>query len=114
MSTDGGPTTSGEQTRLIGQLQNLLEKQLQLARQGDATSERFGALMGKAGSLLEEMARTGIADLADVQRHREELRRRYESVCLIVAAQKAHVSRELRQIRRGRNILGTYRRNIRP
>ena len=112
MTADDVDITSVEQVSLLDELQNLLDKQLHLARQGDSTNEQFSALADKAGTLVEEIEQTGILDLAELQYRREALRKRYENLCLIVATQKNHSSSELNQIRRGRKILGTYRSNI--
>jgi hypothetical protein len=112
MNNDNVELTFDKELRLLDELQSLLAKQLQLARQGDSTNERFGVLIDKAGSLLEEIEQTGILDSAELQYRREALQKRYENLCLIVATQKNHRSRELNQIRRGRKILGTYRSNI--
>ena len=112
MNNDNVELTFDKQVRLLDKLQSVLAKQLQLARQGDSTNERFGVLTGKAGSLVKEIERTGILDLDKLQYRREELRKRYENLCLIVAAQKTNVSRELSRIRRGKKIIETYHSNL--
>jgi hypothetical protein len=110
--TDDVESTFDKQAHLLDELQDLLEKLLHMARRGDSTSEQFGVLTSKAGSLMEEIERTGILDLTELQYLREELRKRYENLCLIIATQKANMCRELNQARRCRKILGTYRSNI--
>ena len=112
MNTDNMKPTVSQQEYLLDELQSLLAKQLQLARQGNSTNEQFGVLAGKASSLVKEIERTGILDRAEFQYRRENLRKRYENLCLIVAAEKANVGRDISQIQKGRRILGTYRNNI--
>ena len=112
ISTNDVETVSDERLHLLNELQNLLERLLQLARQGDSTSKQFNVLTDKAGSLVDEIVRTGIPDVPELRYRRQELRRQYESLCLIVAAQKTNASGELSRIHRSRRILETYRRNL--
>jgi hypothetical protein len=111
-NTDNVEPTFDKQVRLLDELQNMLAMQLHLARQGDSANKQFGDLIGKTGSLMDEIVRTGILDVPELRYRRQELRRQYESLCLIVAAQKTNAARELSRIHRGRKILETYRSNI--
>jgi len=106
-------TASDERMRLLNELHNLLEKLLQLAQQGNSTNEKFGVLTSKASSLVKEIERTGILDRDELQHRREKLRKRYENLCLIIAAEKANACRELSQVRRGKKVVETYRGNKR-
>lgn len=112
MNADDPEITSNEQVHLLDELQIVLDKQLQLAHRGDSTNEQFEALTDKAGFLVEEIKKTGILDLTELQYCHEELRKRYGKLCLIIATQKASMCRELNRARRCRKILGTYRSNI--
>ena len=111
-STNNIETTSVEGLRLMYDLQDLLEQLLRLARQGDSTNEQFGSMTNQAGSLVDKVTRIGILDVPELRYRREQIRKQYEDLCLIVAAQKANASREINQIQRGRKTLETYRRNI--
>lgn len=104
--------TFPQQEHLLDELQNLLSKQLQLARQGDSTNKQFGILMSKASTLVKEIEQTGILDRSEYQYQREKLRKRYENLCLIIAAEKSNVCRDISQIHKGRKILETYHNNI--
>ena len=113
MNPDDVDITSDERVRLLDELQDLLAKLLQLARHGDSANEAFGVLAGKAGSLVDDMRRTGLLDLDKLRYRREELRKLYEKLCLIVAAQRVHTHKELSRICKGRKTIETYRSSIR-
>ena len=105
-------TVSVEGLRLLNNLQDLLERLLQLAHQSDSANKQFSTLTDQAGSLVNKITQVGILDVPEYRSRREQVRKQYEDLCLIVAAQKANTSREINQIQRGRKILKTYRRNI--
>ncbi|MBN2312936.1 MAG: hypothetical protein JXM79_03335 [Sedimentisphaerales bacterium] len=111
-STNNIETATVEGLRLMYDLQDLLEQLLRLARQGDSTNEQFGSLTNKAGSLVDKVKRIGILDVPELRYRHEQIRKQYEGLCLIVAAQKANTSREINQIKRGRKTLETYRKNM--
>lgn len=111
-STSNLETVSAEGLRLMYDLQDLLERLLRLARQGDSSNIQFGTLTNRAGSLVDKVTRIGILDVPELQYRREQIRKQYDDLCLIVAAQKANTSRELSQIRTGRKIVATYRGNM--
>ncbi len=112
MDIDGPEIIPGEQIRLLDHLENLLKKQLELAHQGDSASEQFNVLATKAGSLVGKMRLFGVVDSGELQYRREKLRKLYENLCLVVAAERADVGDELSRIRRGRKVIGTYRGTV--
>jgi exosome complex RNA-binding protein Rrp4 len=112
MSTDSVEIIADEQVHLLDELQSLLEKQLELAHQGNPASEQMYVLSRRTDSLVEKIAQTGILDSVELQCRSEKLQKLYEGLCLVIAAQKANVCEELSQIRRGRKTIGTYRNNI--
>jgi hypothetical protein len=97
---------------ILDELQGMLDQQLELAHQGNPSGEQMDDLCSRTDLLVERIVQAGILDLPELQCEREELRKRYECLCLIIAAQKDNVSKELNQIRKGRKTLGTYHRNI--
>ncbi len=111
MNTDDVEFTFDHQVRLLDELHSVLTNQLQLARQGNSTNKQFGVLTSKASALVKEIERTGILDRNELRYRRETLRKRYENLCLIVAAQKANVCRELSRIRKGKKTISVYRTN---
>ncbi|UCC98610.1 MAG: hypothetical protein JSW66_01695 [Phycisphaerales bacterium] len=108
----GVETTVNEATGLLDELEGLLKRQIELAHQGDAAGEQFDVLTARAGSLVETVSQLGPSGSGQFQHRLEKLRKLYETLSLVVAAEKADVSEELGRIRRGRKIIGTYRRNI--
>jgi len=112
MDVDGAQIIPDEQMRLLDQLEGLLKKQLELAHQGDSTSEQFSVLTTEADSLVAKARSLGVVDSGAFRCRCEQLRELYEKLCLVVAAERAEVCEGLGRIRRGRKIIGTYRRTI--
>lgn len=112
MSADNVETASYERISLLNELQNLLEKLLQLARQGDSTNEHFDAVIAKADSLVGKINQFGPIGSGEIQHRFERLRQLYETLSLVISVQKADVSEELNRIRRGKKIIAVYHKNV--
>jgi len=97
---------------MLDELQNLLEMQLKLVHEGNSAGKQMDDLCSRTDLLVEKIVQAGILNLAELQREREELRKRYQSLCLGIATQKDNVSKKLNRIRKGRKVLGTYHGNI--
>ncbi len=95
---------------LLDKLQNVLQKQIKLARQGNIGDVE--ALVEQAGSLIERITDLGVLEISEFKNYREKLQRLYKQLCLALAAQKAEVEEELSQIRKGKKTIGVYRDNI--
>jgi hypothetical protein len=103
MSTD-------KQTHLLDDLQSLLEKQMELAQQGDISGVD---MLGKqANSLVEGIAQTGILELREFKERREQLQKLYGGLLLALTAQRAEAADELSRVRKGKKTIKTYRNNI--
>ncbi len=111
MNIDGGQTVPDERVRLLDELENLLKKQLELAHQADAASEKFDALTSRADVLVRRIKSLGAQDWGELRARYDQLQRLYKALCLVVAAEKADVSDELARIRKGRKTIGIYRMN---
>jgi translation initiation factor IF-2 len=101
------------QIHLLDELQTLLEKQIELARQGNITEVEI--LSEQAGSLVEEITQTGILDPAGPVfngQQQEQLRKVYKDLCLAITDQKMEVSKELSRVRKGKKTIQTYRSHI--
>ncbi|MBA7696280.1 hypothetical protein ES703_104923 [subsurface metagenome] len=103
MSTD-------KQIHLLDDLQSLLEKQIELVQQGNISGVEI--LSKQAGSLVVEIAQTGILELREFKNRREQLRKSYKDLCLTLAVQQAEAAKELRRVRKGRKTIEAYRGNI--
>jgi len=113
MSTNNSEVIGNNQIHLLDELQTLLEKQVEMARQGNIKDVEV--LSKQAGSLVEKIAQTGILDPADPafnQVRRGQLQKLYEDLCLAVTAQKAGVGEELSRVRKGKKTIQTYRSHI--
>ena len=108
----GAGTMANEHVRLLDELEGLLSRQIELAHQGDSAGEQFNVLTARAGSLVGKITQLGPPGSGEYQHRFERLRELYETLSLVLAAEKADVSEELSRIRKGRKIIGTYRRTI--
>ena len=95
---------------LLDDLQSLLEKQIELVKQGNISE--MEPLRKRADSLINKIAKEGSLELAEFENRREKLQKSYEELCLALTAQKADVSEKLKRVRKGRKTVETYRRNI--
>ena len=103
MSTD-------KQIHLLDDLQSLLEKQIELAQQGNISGVEI--LSKQASSLVVEIAQTGILELREFKKRRERLQKLYDSLLLAITAQGAETTEELSRVRKGKKTIETYRNNI--
>ena len=97
---------------MLDELQSLLEKQLELAHQGNSAGEQIEVLGKKADCLVEEITQAGILERAEFEIQKKKLKKTYEDLHLAITAQKADTSEKLIQVRRGKKIVETYRNNI--
>lgn len=107
MSTDSAEIIPDGQIHLLNELQGLLEKQRELARQGNINE--IEVLSKQASSLVSKIARSGVLESSEFNNRREQLQKLYDGLCLAITAQKANVSKKLSQVRKGRKMLGAYR-----
>jgi hypothetical protein len=101
-----------EKAYLLDELQNLLEKQIELAQQGNSNNRHFEPLSKQAGLLVEKITKERILELPEFENRREHLQKLYQHLCLVVTAQKAKTDEELSRIRKGKKTIKTYRSNI--
>ena len=104
--------SSNEQIRILDELQGLLDRQVELARQGDSAGEQIERLGRQADCLAENISRGGVLERTEFESRRKRLRKSYENLCLALTAQRADVAEKLGQVRRGRKIVETYRNHI--
>lgn len=97
---------------MLDELQGLLKKQLELVHQGNSAGERIEVLGKQADCLVEKITQAGILEQPEFKSQKKKLKKSYEDLHLAITAQKADTSEKLIQVRRGRNIVETYRNNI--
>ena len=104
--------SNDEQVRVLDELQGLLDRQVELARQGDSASGQIERLGVQADCLVQKISHGKVLERTEYESRRKELRKSYENLCLALTAQKADVAERLGQVRRGKRIVGTYRDHI--
>ena len=105
MSTDN-------QTSMLDELENLLQQQLELAHQGNSAGKQIEVLGRRADCLVEKITQADILESPEFESRRNKLKKSYENLCLAITAQKAETSEKLIQVRKGRNLVETYRSNF--
>ena len=110
MNTHNANTVPEKQTYLLDDLQNLLEKQLEMAQQGNIRDVE--ALSKQSDSLVRKIAQSVLLELAEYKDRLEQLKKLYENLCLAITAQKANVSEELSRVRKGKKTVTAYRNSI--
>ncbi len=93
---------------LLDRLQELLERQLALVRQGhlDAALE----LCEQTEQYVRQIAETRAAQTWYATERGERVKRLYEDLCLALMAQRTEVSAALNALRQGRQLLTAYSR----
>ena len=101
------------QIHLLDELQSLLEKQIKLARQGNAAGRRIEVLSKQTDSLTGKIVQSGILESTEFENRLRDLKKLYDTLRLAITAQKADVSEKLSQVRKGKKTVQTYRSHIR-
>jgi len=109
MRADNGDIPPDQQV-LLHDLQILLEKQIELANQGNIKDVEV--IAGQVGSLVGRITGRGILEKPEFQNQRRQLQKLYEDLCLAITSQKAETGEKLSQVRKGRKMLGAYRSNF--
>jgi hypothetical protein len=103
MNTDG-------ESRLLAELEGLLEKQISLARRGS-----FGGLEKLAGQCEPVVVKIKASGLLEKPQHKQELERLakfYRDIQLLLSAQKDDAAEQLKSIRKSRKMLAIYHGSI--
>ena len=110
MSINSVEIIPDEQKQLLDELQILLEKQIEFARQSNINE--IEVLSKQAGSLVGKIARPGVFESSEFISQREQLRKLYQDLCLALTAQQAETTKELSRVRKGKKTIAAYRDNI--
>ena len=97
---------TNEQTQLLDDLKSLLERQVELARQGNIAGVEV--LAGQAGLIVEDIRQTEIPP-SEIENRLGQLRKLYEDLSLAIMDQKTDVSEKLNRVRKGMKTIETYR-----
>jgi len=100
-----------EQRQLLSSLQHLLEKQIELAHQGDISTVEM--VSKQASDLAKKIAQTEILEQAAFKEQRERLQSLYADLCLVLTTEKADVADRLNHIHKGKKAIAAYHNNIR-
>jgi hypothetical protein len=111
MRTNNNDIPAGEQAFLLRELQNLLEKQIELADQGSIKD--IEAMASQCEPLVAKIIAAGLLEKPKFKSRCSQLKRLYQDLCLRLSAQKDDAATKLTRIRRGRKTLLAYRNNIR-
>ena len=98
-----------KQMRLLDNLQNLLEKQIEVARKSNL--RRVEELAEQADSIVEKIAKTRTFDQPELESRRKHIVKLYKKVQLILAAGKDSVGSQLRRVSNVRKTLHAYSNN---
>ena len=95
----------------MDKLQLLLERQVDLARQGNLTA--VSALTEQLDAVVAQIGRLGVAETKEFEQRRRTIERLYDRLSLVLTTACSDIDNEVKRIRMGRKVLGTYRRNLR-
>lgn len=99
-----------KQINFLDELQGLLEKQIEMTRQGSIIDiERLGL---QASSLVEKIAQAGILEQEEFEYRRERLQKLYRELHLALTANKSDTAEKIDRIRKGKKLLAVYSRSL--
>ena len=100
----------GDAKCLLDELQALLERQVRAARQANLTT--MAVLMEEADTVVAKVVRLGVNGTPEFEQRRSALERLFDTLSLVLTTARSDVNDEIKRMRRGRRVLGTYRRNL--
>ena len=100
---------ANESAQLFKDIENLLEKQIELARRGS-----YGKLLRMAGqceTLVARTAETGLREKPEYKEAIDRLAGLYNELQLLLSTQQNAAAEQIRAIRKGEKTLAAYRSN---
>lgn len=97
-------------TSMLDELETMLEKQTDLARQGDFNS--LEDIAAQTNQFVEKIVNMQILQSDEFKNRRLHLQKLYEDLHRTIAARKADVAEDLHHVYRGRKTIGVYRNSI--
>jgi len=98
------------ETGLVGELEKLLARQLELARRGSFAG--LEPLAGKGEELAAKITAAGLLEKPENKAGKERLEKLYRDLQLLLSTQKADESERLKSIRNGKKTLAVYRGSV--
>jgi len=97
---------SNKQVDLLDNLQNLLQKQIEMVRSSDLRAVE--TIAQQAESIVDEMIKTEELRLPEFSERRKQITELYEQLELMLSAAKDSTGKQLRQINDGLRTLHAY------
>lgn len=94
----------------LDELQNLLEKQISFAKQGNLNKVEL--LNEQAESLAGQISQSGIFEPAEFKTRHKHIRKLYQDLYLALKTQQTEAAEELKRVRKGKKTIAAYRGNI--
>ena len=98
-----------ESAQLLKEIENLLEKQIELARRGS-----YGKLLRLAGqceALVAKTTEAGLREKPEYKNAHDRLARLYNDLQLLLLTQQNAAAEQIKLIRKGEKTLAAYRSN---
>ncbi len=95
---------------ILDNLQNLLEKQLDFAREGGF--REVAMLAEQVDSVIGKISQAGVFEKPEFKARQEKMRALYRELELAITVEKAEVSGQLDHIRKGRRVMEVYKHNL--
>jgi hypothetical protein len=95
---------------LVDELQQLLERQLDLARAGSlAGLQQLGE---RVDAVVSRITEAGMMDSPPLRSRMPALEGLYRELCTVLVAQQQETSNTLRAVRQGKRLLRTYEKHV--
>ena len=99
-----------DEIQLLGQLGNLLERQIELARHGDFAG--LEQLAGQCEPLVVRITAAGLLENPAYKAERERLVKFYRDIQMAISMQKDVTGEQLKSMRKHKKTLAIYRGNV--
>jgi hypothetical protein len=105
-------TIPDEKHYLLDELQSLLEEQIRLTHRGNLPNKHFELLSRKTVLIVEKITQAKILQRPEFENRRKHLQKLYQQLSLIIAAQKADITKRINRVRKVKKTMGVYRNDI--
>ena len=112
MNTNISENIHDERVNLLNKLKRLLEEQIRIIHQGNASDERINDLNRQTESIVKEIIESGLLEKKEYNRQMEQIRKLYNTLNLAVMAQRDETAKNINEIRRGKKTIEVYRGNL--